>query len=523
VANEWRPSHNPWLIALAVSLATFMEVLDTSIANVALPHMAGTLGATTDEATWVLTSYLVSNGIVLPLSAWLSNLMGRKSFYMTCVVIFTISSFLCGIAPNLMLLIIFRVLQGLGGGGLQPSAQAILADSFPVAKRGMAFAIYGLAVVFAPAIGPTLGGWITDNMSWRWIFLINIPVGAIALLATQRLIEDPPHIIDAKEHASTKIDYIGIGLVALGFGALQVVLDKGQQEDWFDSHFIIGLTAVALIALIVAVFWELHHHAPVMDLTLFKDRNFAVSVGLMFMLGFVLLGSTLMLPLFTQMMLGYTATRAGMAISPGAFAVMALMPIVGFLLTKVQPRLLVAFGLITTGWSILHMTNFSLGIDFQTVMMARVYQSVGLAFLFVPISTVAYATITPGKNNAASALVNLARNIGGSFGIAFVTTLLARRQQYHHSVLVQSLTPGDPEYSAALQRMTQMFMHYGAGAVDAMRQAQAMIMGQLERQATMLAFIDSFHLLGWVFLALLPFVFLLRRVKLGKGAAAGAH
>jgi MFS transporter, DHA2 family, multidrug resistance protein len=519
----WRPSHNPWLIALAVSLATFMEVLDTSIANVALPHIAGSLGASTDESTWVLTSYLVSNGIILPLSAWFSNVLGRKRFYMIWVGIFTISSFLCGIAPSLTMLIFFRVVQGLGGGGLQPSAQAILADSFPPAKRGMAFAIYGLAVVFAPAIGPTLGGWITDNFDWRWIFLINIPVGIIALLATSRLIEDPPHILEAKKTASLKVDYIGIGLLALGFGCLQVVLDKGQQEDWFDSHFIVWFTGIAVVCLVVAVFWELRHSAPVVDLSLFRDTNFAVATGMMFMLGFVLLGSTLMLPLFTQTLLGYDATTAGMAISPGGVVIMFFMPVVGFLLQKMQPRLLIAFGLAITGWSILHMTEFTLGVDFHTVVMARIYQSIGMAFMFVPISTIAYAYIPPGKNNAASALINLARNIGGSFGIAFVATLLARRAQFHQSVLVSHLDAGNPQVQGALQGMTQLFGRLQAGSHDALHQAYGLLMGQVQRQATMLAFVDTFQVLGWTFLAMLPFVFLLRRVKGGKGGSMAAH
>ena len=499
-----------------------MEVLDTSIANVALPHIAGSLGASTDESTWVLTSYLVSNGIILPLSAWFSNVLGRKRFYMTCVVIFTISSFLCGIAPSLTMLIFFRVVQGLGGGGLQPSAQAILADSFPAAKRGMAFAIYGLAVVFAPAIGPTLGGWITDNFDWRWIFLINIPVGAVALLATSRLIEDPPHILEAKKTASLKVDYMGIGLLALGLGCLQVVLDKGQQEDWFDSRFIVSFTAIAVICLVTAVFWELRHSAPVVDLSLFRDTNFAVATGMMFMLGFVLLGSTLMLPLFTQTLLGYDATTAGMAISPGGVVIMFFMPVVGFLLQKVQPRLLIALGLFITGASIVHMTEFTLGVDFRTVVMARIYQSIGMAFMFVPISTIAYAYIPPGRNNAASALINLARNIGGSFGIAFVATLLARRAQFHQSMLVSHLDAGNPQVQSSIQGMTQLFGRLQAGSYDATRQAYGLLMGQVERQASMLSFIDTFQVLGWTFLAMLPFVFLLRRVKGGRGGGATA-
>ena len=309
-AAEWRPAINPWIIALTVTLATFMEVLDTSIANVALPHIAGSLSAGTDESTWILTSYLVSNAIVLPLSGWLSSILGRKRFYMSCVALFTISSFLCGFAPNLAMLIFFRVLQGVGGGGLQPSEQAILADTFAPAKRGMAFAVYGIAVVMAPAIGPTLGGWITDNFTWRWIFFINIPVGILSLLLTSRLIQDPPYF-RRRKLSETHIDYTGLGFVALGLGTLQVVLDKGQRDDWFDSHFIVWLTVISVASLIFVIFWEWHHKDPIIDLHLFRNPTFAAANFLMFMLGFALLGSTLLLPLFMQTMLGYTAERSG--------------------------------------------------------------------------------------------------------------------------------------------------------------------------------------------------------------------
>src|SRR5882762_476719 len=339
-----RPAINPWVIAVAVTLATFMEVLDTSIANVALPHIAGSLSAGQDESTWVLTSYLVSNAIVLPLSGWLSSIMGRKRFYMGCVALFTISSALCGFAPNLPMLIVFRVLQGAGGGGLQPSEQAILADTFPPAKRGMAFAVYGAAVIMAPAIGPTLGGWITDNFSWRWIFFVNIPVGILSLMLTSRLIHDPPDF-RRRKLSETKIDYIGLGLVALGLGCLQIVLDKGQRDDWFESHFILALTVISAVSLIFVVFWEWRHKDPIIDLHLFKERTFAVSNLLMFMLGFALLGSTLLLPLFMQTLLGYTAERSGMALSPGGFAILLMLPLVGFLLSRYDARWLMATGL----------------------------------------------------------------------------------------------------------------------------------------------------------------------------------
>src|SRR5712691_8959849 len=335
-AEPSRPAINPWIIAIAVTLATFMEVLDTSIANVALPHIAGSLSAGTDESTWVLTSYLVSNAIVLPLSGWLSSIIGRKRFYMGCVALFTISSFLCGLAPNLPMLIFFRILQGAGGGGLQPSEQAILADTFPPAKRGMAFAVYGVAVVMAPAIGPTLGGWITDNFTWRWIFFINIPVGILSLLLTSRLIQDPPYL-KRKKLSETKIDYIGLGLVALGLGALQIVLDKGQREDWFESHFIIVLSVIAAASLLFLIYWEWTREDPVIDLHLFTNRTFAAANLLMFMLGFALLGSTVLLPLFMQTLLGYTAQHSGLALLPGGFAIMLLLPLVGLLLSRYSP------------------------------------------------------------------------------------------------------------------------------------------------------------------------------------------
>src|SRR6202142_674451 len=389
-AAEWRSPVNPWIIALPVTLATFMEVLDTSIANVALPHIAGNLSAGTDESTWILTSYLVSNAIVLPLSGWISSIVGRKRFYMSCVAIFTVSSFLCGIAPNLGMLIFFRVLQGAGGGGLQPSEQSILADTFPPAKRGMAFAVYGLAVVMAPAIGPTLGGWITDNFTWRWIFLLNIPIGIISLLLTQRLIHDPPNM-KRKKLSELRVDYIGLGFVALGLGTLQVVLDKGQRDDWFESNFIVMLTVISIASLIFVVFWEWRHKDPIIDLHLFRNRTFATANFLMFMLGFALLGSTLLLPLFMQTLLGYTAEQSGLALMPGGFTIMLAMPLVGFLLSRYNPRYLMMFGLMMLSFSLFHMTGFDLNMDFRTAVVARMFQAAGMAFLFVPINTAAYA------------------------------------------------------------------------------------------------------------------------------------
>jgi len=517
-ADAWRPAVNPWIIALAVTLATFMEVLDTSIANVALPHIAGGLSAGQDESTWVLTSYLVSNAIVLPLSGWLSSIVGRKNFYMGCVALFTISSFMCGLAPNLAVLIVCRVLQGAGGGGLQPSEQAILADTFPPAKRGMAFAVYGMAVVTAPAIGPTLGGWITDNFTWRWIFFINIPVGIISILLTSRLIEDPPYL-RRRKLSETHIDYIGLGFVALGLGTMQVVLDKGQRDDWFESHFILILTLISVAALLFVIFWEWKQKDPIIDLHLFRDRTFGISNLLMFMLGFALLGSTLLLPLFSQTLLGYTAQQAGLALMPGGFTIIVLLPLVGFLLSRYTPRWLLLFGLVVLSFSLFHMTNFNLDIDFRTVATARIVQAVGMAFLFVPINTAAYAFLPRDKNNAASGLMNLARNMGGSVGISVVTTMLDRQGQKHLTVLSQNLNAGNPALQKMLAGATHAMQGHGLSMPDATQRAYALIQGTVQRQAVMLSYIDCFWFLGVAIMLMIPAVFLIKKSKPGGGMA----
>ncbi len=515
-----RPAVNPWIIAIAVTLATFMEVLDTSIANVALPHIAGSLSAGQDESTWVLTSYLVSNAIVLPLSGWLSSIVGRKRFYMGCVALFTISSALCGFAPNLPMLIIFRVMQGAGGGGLQPSEQAILADTFPPAKRGLAFAVYGAAVVVAPAVGPTLGGWITDNFSWRWIFFVNVPVGILSLVLTSRLIQDPPDF-RRRKWSETRIDYMGLGLIAVGLGALQIVLDKGQREDWFESRFIVVLSVISAAALLFAIVWEWQHKDPIVDLHLFRQRTFATANFLMFLLGFALLGSTLLLPLFAQTLLGYTAEQAGLALSPGGFTILVLLPLVGFLISRYDGRWLIAFGLTTLSLALLNMTTFNLAVDFRTLVLARRLQGAGLAFLFVPINTAAYSSLPREKNNAASGLMNLARNIGGSVGISFVTTLLARRTQFHQARLSENLSAGSGRLQSTLHGLAATFMRGGLDAAAASRKAYAMLQAIVIQQATMQAYVDCFWMLGTVILCLVPVVFLMKKAK--PGGAVGVH
>jgi len=508
---------NPWVIAGVVMLATFMEVLDTSVANVALPHIAGSLASTPDESTWVLTAYLVANAIVLPLSGWFSTLFGRKRFYMTCVMLFTVSSTMCGLAPSLGMLIFFRILQGLGGGALQPISQAILRETFPREKQGMAMAVYGMGVVLAPVIGPTLGGWITDNYTWRWIFLINIPVGICSLLFTSLLIFDPPYLKRRSLASGLKIDYIGLGLLATGLGALEITLDEGQRNDWFASHGIIAATMIAVACLVSVVFWELRQKDPVVDLHLLKDRNFAISTFTMFLLGFVLYGSTVAVPLFLQTLLGYTATQSGMALSPGGLAIMVMMPIVGFLLTKIEARWLVIVGLLISSYGLFQMTHFDLTVDFRHAVMARIIQSLGLAFLFVPINTMAFYFISKENVSYATGLINLARNVGGSTGIALSVTLVARREQFHQQRLIENLTPLNANYQAALEGAKQMFISKGADAAHAAAQAQQLIYGMVQRQATLLSFLENFKLLALTFLAVIPFMFLMRKIRPRKG------
>jgi DHA2 family multidrug resistance protein len=512
------PAINPWIIALVVTMATFMEVLDTSIANVSLPHIAGGLSAGVDESTWILTSYLVSNAIILPMSGWFSNLMGRKRFYMMCVAIFTISSFLCGLAPNLGSLIFFRVLQGLGGGGLQPSEQAILADTFSPAKRGMAFAIYGMAVVVAPAVGPTLGGFITDNYSWRWIFYINVPIGIISLLLTSRLISDPPHLIEKRKRIFS-IDYIGLGLLALGLGALQVVLDKGQREDWFDSHLIVILTTISAAALVAVIFWEWKHDHPIIDLRLFRDRSFATANVLMFALGFVLWGTTLLIPLFVQTLMGYPAEQAGLVLMPGGLLIIALLPLVGRMLARTDPRPMMAFGLCILATAMFYMAHFDLELGFRNVVIARLIQGGGMAFLWVPINTVAYSYLPRDKNNAASGLINLARNVGASMGISYVTTMLDRRAQFHQERLSSHLDPGNPRLQQMLQGATAALKPQSGSR--ALHQAHALLQLSVQRQASMLSYIDNFRILAIVSLCLIPIVFLVRKPR--KGGEMAVH
>jgi MFS transporter, DHA2 family, multidrug resistance protein len=506
--DVWRPKFNPWLIAVVVALAAFMEVLDTSIANVALPYMAGNLGASNDQSTWVLTSYLVSNAIILPISGWIAGALGRKRFFMACLGVFTVSSLLCGIAPNLGLLLLFRVLQGGGGGGLQPMAQAILADSFPPQQRGLAFALYGITAILAPTVGPTLGGWITFNYSWRWIFFINLPVGVVTWFLVRRFVEDPPYLSRIKA-AGVKLDYIGIALLTLGIGALQILLDKGQEDDWFGSRFITTLVIVATVCLISLVVWEWFQKAPLIDVRMFKSFNFASASLMMFTLGILLFSALVLMPQFLQTLLGYTSELAGFALSAGGFVLLCEMPIMGQLTTKFQARYLIAFGWFALSIAMFYSTRrIDLQISFDAAVWLRIAQVIGLGFLFVPITLVAYVGIPPEKNNAVAGIVNFMRNMGSSVGTSLVTTMIARRSQFHQARLVQNARVDNPNFVKAANALSGHLASAGLGSYQGHLQAYARIYQSLQAQAAGLAYVDTFKVLavGAAIMFLLAFV-----------------
>ena len=493
--DAWKPKYNPWLIAVVVALAAFMEVLDTSIANVALPYMAGNLAASNDQSTWVLTSYLVSNAIILPISGWFANTFGRKRFFMTCLAIFTVSSLLCGFAPSLGFLLLFRVMQGAGGGGLQPMAQAILADTFPPHQRGLAFALYGITAITAPTIGPTLGGWITFNYSWRWIFFINIPVGLITWFLVRRVVEDPPYMARLKA-AGVKLDYVGIALLTLGIGALQILLDKGQEDDWFGSHFITTLIVVATVCLISLVIWEWFQKAPIIDVHMFKSFNFASASLMLFMLGILLFSSLVLMPQFLQTLVGYTSQLAGFALSAGGLVLLFETPIVGQLTTKIPARYLIAFGWLALSVAMYYSTQrIDLQIGFKAATLLRITQVIGLGFLFTPITLVAYVGVAPEKNNAVAGIANFMRNIGSSVGTSMVTTLVARRAQLHQARLVEYARADNPNFQNQANGLAQHLAHSGIGAREAYSRAVATIYQAVQAQAITLAYIDIFMVL----------------------------
>ena len=515
--DVWHPRYNRWLIAVVVAMAAFMEVLDTSIANVALPYMAGDLGASNNQSTWVLTSYLVSNAIVLPISGWLATALGRKRFFMACLGVFTVSSLLCGFAPSLGFLLLFRVMQGAGGGGLQPMAQAILADTFPPQERGLAFALYGITAVIAPTIGPTLGGWITFNYSWRWIFFINLPVGIATWLLVRRFVEDPPYLSRLRQ-AGIKLDYVGIAFLTLGIGALQVLLDKGQEDDWFGSRFITTLVVVATVCLISLVIWEWFQKAPIIDVRMFQSFNFASASLMMFMLGILLFSSLVLMPLFLQTLLGYTSEIAGLALSAGGVVLLFEMPIMGQLTTKVQARWLIAIGWLALSAAMYYSTRrLDLDMSFSAAVWLRVVQVIGFGFLFVSITLVAYIGIAPEKNNAVSGIINFMRNIGSSVGTSLVTTLIARRSQLHQLRLVEKARIDNPVFLNLSNGLTRSAVASGLARHDAQAHAYAMIYQSVQGQAATLAYIDTFMVLAVAAAVMFGLSFLLRRNDPGGG------
>jgi DHA2 family multidrug resistance protein len=514
-----RPAINPWFIALTVTLATFMELLDTSIANVALPNIAGGLASGEDEATWVLTSYLVANAVVLPLSAWLSEVIGRKRYYLICVALFTVSSLLCGLAPSLGMLIFFRILQGIGGGGLAPVSQAILVDTFSVEKRASAFAVYGQAAVLGPALGPTLGGLLTDSFSWRWVFFINIPVGLLSLFLTSQLVHDPPVMQERTvkaRRAGARVDFVGILLIAVGFGCLEVVLDKGQRDDWFESTMICGFFAVALVALIATVWWERRQANPVVDLSLFGERNFVMANVFYFLFGFVLIGATVLQPEMLQSLFGYTATQAGLSLSPGALLLAFLIPITTKFIPWAGAKKLIFAGFAIIAGSMWYYSTLDLDASFWQTVAPRLVLGVGLSFLFVPISSVAYSRLPKDKNNKASSLTNLFRNLGGSFGISFVTTMLARRGQFHQTVLAEHINNTDPVALDSFHHLVRTLESAGLSAQAATVKAQALTGQLLDQQVSILSFLDCFWLLGIVALIGVPLAFLVKSAHAAK-------
>ena len=517
--DRWRPRTNPWLIAATVALAAFMEVLDTSIANVALPHIAGSLGASQDQATWVLTAYLVANAIVLPMGGWAASVIGRKRFFLLCIVIFTISSFLCGIATTLPMLLLFRVLQGAGGGGLQPMAQAIMADSFEPRKRGLAFSLYGLVAVLAPSIGPTLGGWITDNYSWNWIFYINVPVGILAFFLTQRLVEDPPWNKPDRKNFF-KLDYIGLGLLSISMAALQVTLDKGEEKDWFGSDFIRTFAIIFVVSFVALIVSQWFAKDPLMDLRLFKSRNFAVCCFLMLLTGGLLNATTVLQPQFLQLNLGYTATIAGLSLSGGGLALVLVMPFAGQAVSRFPARNIIAFGFVCFACSYFYTaTRLNLGLSFGMASWIRVVQMAAIPFVFISVTTAAYFGLPREKSNQVAGLVNFARNIGGSILISLTNAELTQRGQWHQNQLLKYLTPSSATFQNQINALMGAF-NGAAGSANATHLAQGQIYNQMQRQSQILAYVDIFYILCGAAVLMVPLSFLLQKNNPAAGGNA---
>ena len=503
---------NKWIVALTVMLPTLIEIIDTSVVNVALDHIRGSLSAGIDESTWSITSYLVSNAIIIPMTGWLSRLFGRKRYLILSISMFTLSSLLCGLAWNLQSLVFFRILQGIGGGALQPISQSILLETFPPKQHGMAMALFGVGIMFGPIVGPLLGGWITDSWSWHWIFFINIPIGILSILMCMFFIIDPPYM----KRMKMKIDYWGLGFLAIGLGCLQIVLDKGQREDWFSSGFIIWLTALSVVSLTLFVIVEFFAEHPIVNLRAFKNVTFSSGNLVMFFAFFNLFGSIVLLPIYLQTLMGYTATLAGMVLGPGGVATLIAMPIAGRLVTKVNPKGLLAFGIIVSAYSTYLMSQFNLLADFDTIIWPRIVLGVGMGFLFIPLTTLTMAGIKKEEMGNATAIYNLLRNLGGSFGVAFVTTVLARRAQTQQTNLVAHLTPFDLNYQMAAQRTSQVLEYSGLNPALADQGSLSLIYFKLLKEASMISFNDAFYILSVLMMLVLPLVLIMRRTKAGE-------
>jgi DHA2 family multidrug resistance protein len=514
---------SPWLIAVVVSIATFMQVLDTSIANVALRNIAGSLAAGIDESTWVITTYLIASAVIVPISGWLMGVVGRKRFYMICVALFTASSLLCGLAPSLSVLIFFRIIQGLGGGGMVPSEQAILADTFPPQRRAQGFALYGIAVIVAPTVGPTIGGWITDNLSWHWIFFINVPIGIASLVLVQWLLVEP-EILERERRqclaGGLNVDWIGMALIGLALGSLEIVLDKGQREDWLQSGFITAFALLSTISLILFVPWEMTRTDPIIDIRLLGRRQFATSFLMMMMVGATLFSTTQLMPQLLQESFGYTAMLSGLVLMPGGVAMLLMMPVTAQLSNLVLPKYLMAVGMLILALALWHFTSLAPTANFDYFAWARVFQMVGLPLLFVPITTASYAGLPPEKTNQASALINVARNLGGSIGVSMAITLIAQREQFHQFRLTEHLVPSSPQYQEALRQAAAHFVAHGASHADAQREAMGWLGMLVQTQATLLSFIDVFWVLAIFVAVLIPVALLLLRPVSQPGAPA---
>ncbi|MCX5717261.1 MAG: DHA2 family efflux MFS transporter permease subunit [Nitrospirae bacterium] len=498
-----------WIIALTVMLPTLIEIIDTSVVNVALDHIRGSLSAGIGESTWTITSYLVSNAIIIPMTGWLSRFFGRKRYLIFSISLFTLSSLLCGSAWSLQSLVFFRILQGIGGGALQPISQSILLETFPQRQHGMAMAIFGVGIMFGPIIGPLLGGWITDNWSWNWIFFINIPIGIVSILMIIFFIVDPPYMKGMK----MKIDYWGLAFLAIGLGCLQIVLDKGQMEDWFSSGFITWLTIMSVSSLVLFVIIEFFAEHPIVNLRAFKNISFSAGNVVMFLAFFNLFGSIVLLPIFLQTLMGYTATLAGVVLGPGGIATLIAMPVAGMLVTKMNPKILLGSGIIIAAYSTHLMSLFNLHVDFNTIIWPRVVLGVGMGFLFIPLTTMTMANVKKEDMANASAIYNLLRNLGGSFGVAFITTMISRRAQFHQVRLVEHLTPFDAAYQTASSKAAQLLQYRGVPMSESADAGLSAIYHQLLRQASMLSFNDAFYLLGVLLVCTLPLVLFMKTAK----------